>query len=81
MLAVGASASVGFALLYLACVLADLWFPDLVMYRVWAPLLPGFEWLSWSNFFLGLVEAAAYGWLIALAFVPPYNFVSERLGP
>ena len=67
------------ALTYLLCVLFDLWFPSLAMNPVWAPLLPGFVWISWTGFFLGLTEAFAYGWYIALVFGPLYNFFARKL--
>ena len=41
-------------------------------------LLPGFVWLSWKSFFLGLVEAYAYGWYLALVWIPIYNYFSAR---
>ena len=55
--------------LYLGCVVWDLLFPGFAMKSAWAPLLPGFTWLTWGSFLLGLVESLAYGallgWLIA----------------
>ena len=48
------------------------------MNPVWAPLLPGFAWLSWPSFFLGLIETFAYGWYVALVFGPFYNFFAGR---
>lgn len=63
---------------FVLCVLFDLWFPSLAMNPVWAPLLPGFTWISWSSFVLGLVEAFAYGWYVALVFGPLYNFFARR---
>lgn len=67
-----------FALTFVLCVLFDLWFPALAMNPAWARLLPGFTWISWSSFFLGLVEAFAYGWYIALVFGPLFNLFSAR---
>jgi len=49
------------------------------MNPVWAPLLPGFTWINWGGFFLGLVEAFAYGWYVALVFGPLYNFFAGRM--
>ena len=69
-----------FALTFVLCVLFDLWFPALAMNPVWAPLLPGFTWISWSSFSLGLLEAFSYGWYIALVFGPLFNFFSMRSG-
>ncbi len=79
-LALGASLGLFLAITYVLCVLFDLWFPAQAMNPVWAPLLPGFTWLSWPSFFLGLVESVAYGWYIALVFGPLYNFFAMRFG-
>ena len=75
----GMSLGVFLVLTYVLCVIFDLWFPEYAMYRAWAPLLPGFSWISWPSFFLGLIEAIAYGWYIALIFGPLFNFFSARV--
>ncbi len=77
--ALGLSLGLFLATTYLLCVLFDLWFPGQAMNPVWAPLLPGFTWLTWPSFFLGLIEAFAYGWYVALVFGPLYNFFAARL--
>jgi hypothetical protein len=63
------SAVVG--LLYLGCVVWDILLPAYAMQRVWAPLFPGFRWLSAGTFLLGLAESLVYGallgWLVAEA--------------
>ena len=76
----GMSLGLFFALTFVLCVLFDLWFPALAMNPVWAPLLPGFTWISWSSFLLGLVETFAYGWYIALIFAPLFNLFTARHG-
>ncbi len=76
--ALGMSLGSFFALTFVLCVLFDLWFPALAMNPVWAPLLPGFTWISWASFLLGLIEALAYGWYIALVFGPLYNLFARR---
>ncbi len=58
---------------YLVCIAFDLIFPQYAMYEVWAPLLPGFVWLTPLSFFVGLVESALYGWYVALVFGGLYN--------
>ncbi len=63
---------------FVLCVLFDLWFPAFAMNPSWAPLLPGFVWISWSSFLLGLAETFAYGWYVALIFAPLYNFFATR---
>ncbi len=66
------------SLTFVLCVLFDLWFPALAMSPSWAPLLPGFTWISWGSFFLGLIETFAYGWYVALVFGPLYNFFTAK---
>jgi hypothetical protein len=78
-IALGTSLGAFFAATYLLCVLFDLWFPGQAMNPVWGPLLPGFTWLTWPSFFLGLAESVGYGWYIALVFGPLYNFFTARL--
>ena len=78
--ALGMSLGLFLSVTYLLCVLFDLWFPQLAMNQVWAPLLPGFTWLNWPSFFLGLVESFAYGWYVALIFGPLYNVFAARFG-
>jgi len=76
----GMSLGVLLAVTFVLCVLFDLWFPGQAMNQAWSSLLPGFTWISWSSFFLGLAETFAYGWYIALIFGPLYNFLSRRYG-
>lgn len=64
---------------YVVCVGFGLIAPEeMRMYEAWAPLLPGFEWLTLSGFLLGLVGAYLYGWYTALVFVPLYRVFSRR---
>jgi hypothetical protein len=76
--ALGMSLGLFLAVTYTLCVLFDLWFPGQAMYETWLRLLPGFTWLSWPSFFLGLAESFAYGWYVALIFVPFFNFFAAR---
>ncbi len=71
--AVGHASSLFLAMTFILCVIFDLLFPDAAMYRSWQALLPGFKWLSWGSFFLGLIESYGYGWYFALIWVPIYN--------
>lgn len=64
---------------YLLCVVFGLIAPtQMRMYEAWAPLLPGFEWLTWTGFLIGLVEVYLYGWYIAILFVPMYRWFSKN---
>jgi hypothetical protein len=78
--ALGMALGIFLAVTFVLCVLFDLWFPALAMNPVWAPLLPGFAWISWGSFFLGLTESFAYGWYVALIFGPLYNFFAAKSG-
>lgn len=75
----GNSLSVLLVISYMLCVGFGLLVPDSMrMYEAWAPLLPGFEWLTWTGFLIGLVEAYLYGWYLALLFVPLYRWFSKN---
>jgi hypothetical protein len=77
----GISLSAFLAISYLLCILLGLfggW--DWGLHQPWLQFLPGFTWLTWSSFFLGLVESAAYGWYAALLFGGIYNVALTRFG-
>ncbi|HEY5931436.1 MAG TPA: DUF5676 family membrane protein [Nitrospira sp.] len=78
--AVGHATSLFLAITFSLCVAFDLLFPAHAMFRVWQDLLPGFEWISWRSFMLGLVESYAYGWFVTLVWTPIYNVVALRQG-
>jgi len=60
-----------FLISYLLCIGFGLMAPDSMrMWTAWAPLLPGFEWLTLSGFMIGAIESYAYGWYVAIVFVP-----------
>jgi len=74
--AVGHASSLFLAISFTLCVLWDLILPTYAMHESWHNLLPGFEWLSWQSFALGLAESYAYGWFVALVWVPLFNIFS-----
>ena len=76
--AFGHATSLSLAISFVVCVGFDLLFPAHAMYQAWRALLPGFTWLSWPSFFLGLVESYGYGWFLALIWVPLYNVFAAR---
>jgi len=72
---VGHALSLFLVISYILCVGFGLLVPESArMYKAWAPLLPGFEWLTVSGFLFGLAGAYLYGWYIAIVFVPLYRF-------
>ena len=78
--ALGLSLGIFFLITFALCVGYDLLFPGQAMYQSWLRLLPGFTWLSWQSFGLGLVETFAYGWYVALIFAPLFNYFAARFG-
>jgi hypothetical protein len=77
----GVSLSAFFAISYVLCILLGAvggW--DWGLHQPWLQFLPGFTWLTWSSFFLGLVESIAYGWYVALLFGGLYNLALARFG-
>ena len=75
--AVGHATILTLAISFTLCVAFDLLFPELAMYDAWRALLPGFKWLNWPDFLLGLVEAYGYGWFFALVWTPVYNVAAS----
>lgn len=76
--AVGHATSLFLAISFVLCVAFDLLFPAHAMFQAWQKLLPGFAWISWKSFFLGLIESYGYGWYFTLIWVPIYNVVAQR---
>lgn len=74
----GAAMATFLAFAYLVCVGFDLIF-DQTMYRAWIGWLPGFTWLTFGSFVLGLVETIVYGLFFGLVFAPLYNFFLTRV--
>ena len=75
---VGNSVSLFLLISYLLCIGFGLLAPEQIsMHEAWAPLLPGFEWLTWSGFLIGFVESYLYGWYFAIVFVPLYRWFAK----
>ncbi len=75
---VGHATCLFLAISFVLCVGFDLLFPAHAMFQTWQKLLPGFQWISWRSFILGLIESYGYGWYFTLIWVPIYNVVSQR---
>jgi|TARA_R110000787_G_scaffold13429_1_gene42330 hypothetical protein len=45
----------------------------------WAPLLPGFKWLTWSGFLAGALGSFAYGWYIVILVIPIKTWIASKL--
>lgn len=69
------------ALLYLLCIAYGLADPAGGHMREFLTIaLPGFEWLTWKGFAIGLVKSFLYGALVGLVYVPIYNVLQRRFG-
>ena len=77
---VGSATGSLLAVSYVLCVAYDLAF-DQRMYETWLKLLPGFIWLTWPSFLLGLVETFFYGIYVGLVFAPLYNLFGSAFSP
>jgi len=70
------------AVVFTLDVLLGVLFPNWwVMQKAYELLLPGFTFISWGAFFLGLVESFIGGFLTAVLFVPIYNYFIGREAP
>ena len=71
----GWTLSVFFFVTYLICIGFGLLAPgQFHMHEAWAPLMPGFEWLTVTGFLAGAAWSFVYGWYIAVLAVPLYRF-------
>lgn len=62
------------AFTFVFCVAYRLATPEsLHMHAFLEQVLPGFKWLSWPAFAIGLVESFLYGVYAGLVYVPIYN--------
>ena len=75
---VGMSVGLLFVISYVLCVALGLIWWEGGLHQPWLQFLPGFSWLSPGTFLLGLVESFAYGWYVAIVFVPLFNFFDAR---
>jgi len=67
------------AVTFVVCVLYGLVVPaPLHMTGFLEQLLPGFRWLTWGGFAIGLIEAFLYGAYTGLVFGPIYNWLWRR---
>lgn len=75
----GLALSLFLALSFVLCVAGYLLAPNLpITHSALSIFLPGFQLLTWPDFFLGLTESFAWGWYVALVFIPLYNFFVAR---
>jgi hypothetical protein len=73
----GLSLGITFVIAYVLCVAYGVLGFQQGMHQLLFPILPGFTWITWPSFFLGLFWSFVFGWYIAilraLVFVPLFN--------
>jgi hypothetical protein len=74
----GLSLGAFFAISYLLCIGLGFAVPDDGMHKPWLQFFPGFEWLTWKGFAIGLVWTQVYGWYVAALFGSLYNLFAKR---
>jgi len=79
--AFGMSLSLYLAISYVLCILFYLAYPEVSEgHKLLMLLLPWFDLLSWTSFFIGLVQSYVLGWYAALVFGPLFNLFAARFG-
>ncbi len=69
------------AISFVFCVLYGLIVPQTMhMHQFLEMILPTFEWITFWDFVLGLIETFLYGAYAGIVFVPTYNFILVRWG-
>lgn len=63
---------------FILCVLWNVFEPKLIYIRMLETFLPGFKWLTFGRFMLGMAESFFYGAYFAVAFVILHNFFHAR---
>lgn len=74
----GLSVSAFLLISYLLCISLGLVVPDGGMHKPWLQFLPGFEWLTWKGFVIGLVWTQIYGWYVAALFGSLHNLFAKQ---
>ena len=67
------------AISFVLCVLYGLTLGDpSVHVTVFEAVFPGFTWITWPSFFLGVAEIVIYGWYAGGLFAVLHNFYAAR---
>jgi hypothetical protein len=69
-----------FQVIYMACALLWLGYPELKGHAVLPAIFPSFTLLTLGSFVYGLIASMIYGWITAVVFVFFYN-LWPRVGP
>ena len=64
---------------YVLCVIYGMLGFQQGMHQLLFQIIPGFTWITWPSFFIGLFWTFVLGWYIALVFAPLFNFFTARM--
>jgi len=64
---------------YIGCVLYGLLGFQQGMHQLLFQIIPGFTWITWPSFFIGLFWNFVWGWYIALVFALLFNFFNAQM--
>lgn len=74
----GLSLSAFLVVTYVLCILFGLLVSAKGMHQLLPMLMPGFTWITWPSFLIGLVWSLVYGWYVAVVFAPIFNYFASR---
>jgi hypothetical protein len=63
---------------YVLCVLFGIFVSERGLHQLFSQVMPGFTWITWWSFCLGLLWSFILGWYIAVVFAPLFNFFGAR---
>jgi hypothetical protein len=75
----GLTLSLFLMITYVVCVIYGLLGFQQGMHQLLFQIIPGFTWITWPSFFIGLFWNFVWGWYIALVFAPLFNFFSAQM--
>ena len=75
----GLTLSLFLIITYVVCVIYGLLGFQQGMHQLLFQIIPGFTWITWPSFFIGLFWNFVWGWYIALVFAPLFNFFSAQM--
>jgi len=75
----GLTLSLFLMITYVVCVIYGLLGFQQGIHQLLFQIIPGFTWITWPSFFIGLFWNFVWGWYIALVFAPLFNFFSAQM--
>lgn len=76
----GVSLTAFFVFTYVLCILLGILISPHGLAQMYPMLFPGFTWITWPSFFVGLFWVVVYAWYIAVSFGLIHNFFAPGVG-